>query len=315
MASIIERASVAPGRAETRARPGVSLTDALLLVMALVWGVNYSVVKYGVRTFAPLAFNSLRVSVAAVALLGIAAVAVRERWPSRRDTLRLLLLGVLGNGVYQAFFVEGVARTRAGTAALLLAASPAVIAIIGRLRGVERIGVRGALGIGLSIAGVAFVMLGASSGGAVGAGGSGGDTVAGLLLLLAGCVCWAAYTVLLEPFTHRANGIHLSAITMAGGSLPLLAVAAPSLAATPWSTAGAGTWLALAYSSLFALVFAYLLWYRGVRVLGPTRTAMFGNLQPVIALAVAWLTLGEMPTLAQAVGAAMIMGGIVLTRS
>jgi drug/metabolite transporter (DMT)-like permease len=41
---------------------------------------------------------------------------------------------------------------------------------------------------------------------------------------------------------------------------------------------------------------------------------MYGNLQPVIALAVAWLTLGETPTLAQSAGTAAIMGGILLTR-
>jgi drug/metabolite transporter (DMT)-like permease len=42
---------------------------------------------------------------------------------------------------------------------------------------------------------------------------------------------------------------------------------------------------------------------------------MYGNLQPVVALAVAWLTLGEMPTPVQALGAAAIMTGIVMTRA
>src|SRR3954470_23226329 len=129
MASTIERAPMTPGRASTAARPGVWVTDALLLSMALIWGLNYSVVKFGVRTFAPLAFNGLRVALAAVALLAVAALTVRERWPSRADALRLLGLGVLGNCVYQIFFIEGVARTRAGTAAIVLAASPAVIAL------------------------------------------------------------------------------------------------------------------------------------------------------------------------------------------
>jgi drug/metabolite transporter (DMT)-like permease len=63
------------------------------------------------------------------------------------------------------------------------------------------------------------------------------------------------------------------------------------------------------------MVVAYLIWYRGVRVLGPTRTAMFGNLQPLFALVVAWLALGEALTLWQGVGAASIMSGLLLTRS
>jgi drug/metabolite transporter (DMT)-like permease len=306
MASTIERAPLTPGRARSAARPGVWLTDALLLAMALIWGLNYTVVKFGVRTFAPLAFNGLRVALAAVALLVVAALTVRERWPSRADVLRLLGLGVLGNCVYQIFFIEGVARTRAGTAAIVLAASPAFIALVGRLRGSERIAPRGLVGIALSIAGVGLVMA---------SGGSGGeDTLLGALLVLVGCLCWATFTVLLQPYTHRVNGVHLSALTMVGGAVPLFLVAVPSLVSTSWASVSPATWGAVAYSGIAALVVAYLFWYRGVRVLGPTRTAMYGNLQPVIALGFAWLALGEVPTIAQAAGIGAIMAGILMTR-
>jgi len=306
MSSTIERAPLTPGRAAEYARPGVWVTDALLLAMALIWGLNYTVVKFGVLTFAPLAFNGLRVALAAVALLVVAALTVRERWPSRADALRLLALGVLGNCVYQIFFIEGLARTRAGTAAIVLAASPAFIALIGRLRGSERIAPRGLAGIALAIGGVGLVMA---------SGGSGGeDTLLGGVLVLIGCLCWATFTVLLQPYTHRVNGVHLSALTMVGGALPLLFAATPSLASTDWATVSAATWGAVAYSGIAALVVAYLIWYRGVRVLGPTRTAMYGNLQPVIALGFAWLHLGEVPTVAQAAGIVAIMGGILMTR-
>ena len=69
------------------------------------------------------------------------------------------------------------------------------------------------------------------------------------------------------------------------------------------------------YSGIFALVIAYLFWYRGVQVLGPTRTAMYSNLQPVIALGAAWAALGEVPTPWQALGAGTIIAGVVLTRT
>lgn len=309
MASSIQGAVVAPGRAESGSRPGVWLTELLLLGMALIWGINFSVVKYGTRELAPLAFNGMRVAIAAAALLLVALAATRERWPSRRDTAKLLALGVLGNCVYQVFFIEGLARTRAGTAALILAAGPAVIALLGRALGVERVTRRAGAGIVLSIAGVALVMLGN------GTAGGGGASVLGNALVFVGCVAWAAFTVLLKPYTHRVPTLQLSAITMAGGALPLLAVGAPSLAATPWAAISAGAWAAVAYSGLFALVVAYLIWYRGVRVIGPTRTAMYGNLQPFIALVVAWLAFGDVPTVLQAVGAAGITTGILLTRT
>jgi drug/metabolite transporter (DMT)-like permease len=108
--------------------------------------------------------------------------------------------------------------------------------------------------------------------------------------------------------------VHLSALTMVGGALPMLAVAGPELGAMAWGAVTPRGWGAVAYSSIAALVIAYLIWYRGVRVIGPTRTALYGNLQPFIALLVAWLAFGEVPTAVQAAGALAIMIGIVLTR-
>jgi drug/metabolite transporter (DMT)-like permease len=62
------------------------------------------------------------------------------------------------------------------------------------------------------------------------------------------------------------------------------------------------------------MVIAYLLWYHGVRHIGPTRTALYGQLQPVIAVLFAWAVLGEVPTVWQGLGAALVLAGLVLAR-
>jgi drug/metabolite transporter (DMT)-like permease len=291
------------------ARPGVWLAEVAVVAMALVWGVNYSVIKYGTGVVEPLAYNAVRVSLGAVCLLSIAAL-----WggvaPGRRDVLMLLALGALGNGVYQIFFAEGIARTRAGEAALVVGGSPALMALIGRAAGVERVAARGVVGIALSISGVGLVVLGRAASGAGAPGGSlGGD-----LLVLCGSICWAVYTILLIPYTRRLSGWYVLAISMAGGSVVLLTAGAPAIAAVNWPSVPGAAWAAIAYGSLGALVFAYVCWYRGVKVLGPTRTALYGNLQPIIALVVAWITLRETPTAWQALGAVTIVGGVLLTR-
>ena len=297
-------------------RPSFGVTDLSLLLMALIWGVNYTSVKYGTEHVAPLAFNGVRVTLAAVSLVIVTQLASawfgieRAGWPSRRDAIALFLLGTLGNGVYQILFVEGIARTRAGDAALLISASPAFIAIIGRLRGTERVARRGVLGIALSILGMGLVVAGTADTGA-----SRNATLLGDSLLLISSLCWSLYTVYLQPYTHRIGGIHLSAVTMIGGMVPLLIAAAPSMVATNWGALPLLAWGSVAYSGLFALVIAYLFWYHGVRVLGPTRTAMYSNLQPVFALAVAWLVLGEAITGWEVAGAASIITGLLLTRS
>ena len=123
------------------------------------------------------------------------------------------------------------------------------------------------------------------------------------------------YSVLLKPITHHVDGVQVSALTMLGGAVPLLAVASPAIARTTWTAIPAQAWLAIAYSGIFALVIAYLIWYRGMKLIGPTRTAMYSNLQPIFAVLVAWAVLGEVPTLAQGAGAAAVMAGLLLTRS
>ena len=299
--------TVTPGHATTT-RPGVWLTDISLVLMALIWGVNFSVVKFGTTLVGPLAYNGLRVMLAAVVLMTIVA-ASKTPLPSRRDIVALLALGVLGNGIYQFFFVEGISRTRASDAAIVVAASPAFIAIIGRLRGVERASPRRVMGILLSIAGIALVVFATTRAD------DGRSSLAGDLLVLAGSLSWATYTVLLKPYTEHVSGIQVSAFTMAGGAVPLFLVALPAIVHASWSTVPALGWGALFYSAIFALVIAYLFWYRGVRVIGPTRTAMYSNVQPVIAVIVAWVVLSETPTGWQGIGMACIMTGLLLTRS
>lgn len=297
------------GEARSRRSPsGLTATDLLLLCMALIWGVNFAVVKFGTQAFSPLAFNCARLVLAAVVL---SAVVVLGRYPvpRGRDLKMLLTLGILGNGLYQILFVEGISRTRAGDAALLIAASPAFIAIIGWLRGTERTSPRGILGIALSLVGIGLVVFG---GGDSNAGAT--SSLVGDALILAAALCWSLYSVLLKPYTERIDGVPLSAVTMIGGTIPMLLVSLPSLVRMPWTSVGLPGWLAVAYSGLFALALAYLFWYRGVKVLGPTRTAMYANLQPLIALGVAWATLNEAPRLPQLAGAAFIMSGLVLTR-
>jgi drug/metabolite transporter (DMT)-like permease len=102
---------------------------------------------------------------------------------------------------------------------------------------------------------------------------------------------------------------------MVGGAVPLFLVALPQIIHANWRSVPALGWGALFYSAVFALVIAYLFWYRGVRVIGPTRTAMYSNVQPVIAVIFAWLVLSETPTMWQGIGMVCIMTGLLLTRT
>jgi drug/metabolite transporter (DMT)-like permease len=291
------------------ARAGTAgLTDALLVLMAVIWAVNYTVAKYGTRSVSPLAYNAARIVMAVVALLVIRWLRSHERL-SRRDVLALLAIGVVGNGLYQWCFIEGLARSRAGTVALMLAASPAFVAILGRIFRVEHVGTRGWTGIALQLAGIACVVFGSI------ARSTGDDTVLGSALIVAGSLFWAFFAILIKPYTERLSGIDVGAYSLAGGAVFVTLIGLPSILATDWQAVSLPVWSAIVYSGIGALVVGNLIWYHGVSRIGPTRVSMFSNLQPLVALAVAWVALGEVPTLWQGLGAGSIMTGLIITRS
>lgn len=298
--------ATSPGRDPQR--PGDFVTESLLVLMAVVWAVNYSVAKYGTRTVPPLAYNAVRIVMAVVALLIISRVRSHERLASR-DVRALILIGVLGNGVYQLCFIEGLARSRAGTVALMLAGSPAFIAIVGRLFGTERVGARGWSGIGLQLFGIAFVVFGSVVHTV------GDDTLLGSALIVAASIFWAFFAVLIKPYTERVSGINVGAYSLLGGAVFVTAIGIPSMFAMDWGSVSLPVWGAVVYSGIGALMVGNLIWYYGVARIGPTRVSMFSNLQPLVALAVAWIFLGEVPTIWQGLGAGSIMTGLIITRT
>jgi drug/metabolite transporter (DMT)-like permease len=282
-------------------------TDALLILMAVIWGANFSIIKYAVLFMPALAFNAARVPLAGLAQLGLARVLRKPPVP-RAVIWRLVLLGSLGNGLYQALFIVGLSKTRVATAALLVAASPGLIAIVGRALGREHFTPRQGLGVLLQMVGCGSVAFGAASAT------SGSDSFVGALLILGSALCWAFYAVWLRSYTSHVDVLQIGGYTMAGGAVVMLALGLPSAIAVDWLSLPIGAFAALAYSAFMAMVVAYLFYYRGLRVLGPMRTSMYANVQPIIAMAVAWVALSEQPTAVQLIGGTCIIGGLLIAR-
>ncbi len=284
------------------------VTDLLLVLMAVIWGVNFSVAKYAEGIIGVQVFVVLRVVLATLVLGAVALLRTRPQIDGR-TWIRLILLGVIGHGFYQYVFFTGLSKTRAGDAALIVGATPAFIAVASRMRGLEKVRTLTIIGIVLAMAGVALVIIGG------GHSAPGSSTVAGSVLVFIAVILWALYSVGLQPYTKRVGLLQLSAITMIGGAVPLLVLTAPAVLRENWSAIGSGAWLALLYSSVISVVIGYMLWYRGLRLLGPTRTSVYNNLVPVVAIFVAWIFLAEVPTIWQAIGMVAIVSGIFLTRT
>jgi drug/metabolite transporter (DMT)-like permease len=288
--------------------PGWGWTETALSFMVLVWGVNYAVVKHALARFDPLAFNAIRFCIASLFVFVILRAQGEMVRPERRDLPKLIGLGVLGNVIYQGCFVLGLARTPAGSASLILAVSPVMTALLSALTGHERPGWRTWTGAAVAISGIALITgTGISVGSA--------REVAGDIILICAAAAWAAYTVSARPVVRKYGSIPTTAWTMWVGAVGLVLLGMPALARQDWSRVHALDWAALVFSALFAIGLAYLIWYRGVERIGNTRTAIFSNLSPVVALVAAAVLLHEHPSKWAVLGAAMTLGGVMVVRS
>jgi drug/metabolite transporter (DMT)-like permease len=289
--------------------PGWGWTETALLGMVLVWGTNFAVVKRTLDEFEPLAFNGIRFVIASVFVAAVLRARGPIPLPERRDLPRLAAVGILGNVVYQVAFILGLSRTHAGHASVVLALSPMFTALLSSWRGHEQPGPRTWSGAAASILGIALVT--SSSRGA----GSPPGALWGDLVLVGAALLWSAYTVGSRPLVQRYGSVPTTAWTLWIGTPPLLLVGLPSILRQRWDAVSAGAWGGLLFSACLSIGLAYLIWYRGVEKIGNTRTAIFSNLTPLVALAVSAVWLGERPSPLALAGVVLTLGGVMWVRS
>jgi drug/metabolite transporter (DMT)-like permease len=190
---------------------------------------------------------------------------------------------------------------------LLLAATPVVIALLSALFGQERVGPRHWAGAALSMVGI-YVVIGQ------GVTLSGGDAK-GDLMMIAAVICWAAYTLGARRLVARHSPVGVTGLSMTFGTLIYIPVMWSHVASVVWLNLSARTWAAIAYSAIFALGVAYVIWYAAVRQIGSARTSVYSNVIPIVAMITAVLFLGETMTVTEMLGAAAVLIGVALTRS
>jgi len=294
-------------------------SDASLLVVVLIWGANFPILKVALEAMPIHVLNVFRFIVSAGVLgamyawsrRGIPASAPAGGFfdPFRRHAGRLVVLAVIGYVLYQVCFVVGVNNTTAGSAALIMTSAPMWTAVIGRITGTEHLGRFAWLGLTVSMFGTALVVAAGSDTVAVGAG-----SLFGNATILLGAVLWGAYTALNKPIV---NDISPVAATFFGIliALPILGmIGAPYAPGIAWGDVDLWVWLAIVFSGGLSTGIAFVIWNTAVKNVGPSNTAIYNNLVPLVALAGGAVFLNETVNAWQIAGGALIITGLVLVR-
>lgn len=274
-----------------------------VLVAAVCFGTTGTAQALGPAGTTPLTVGAARIAIGGALLLLVARWTAADAPDAPRWSWRLVAVVGVAVAAYQVTFFAAVARTGVGVGTVVaLGSAPAVAGCMERLSGGEPLGVRWAQATAVAVLGVALL---------VGAGGGDAsiDPVGVLLALVAGAG-YATYTVAAKrlmavghaPERVMAVGFGTAAVLLA----PLLL-----LGSSGWLLTADGLLLAV-YLGVVPTALAYVLFGRGLRVLSSGEVATLTLAEPLTAAALGMVVLGERPGAVAAVGAALVLAGLVL---
>jgi drug/metabolite transporter (DMT)-like permease len=283
--------------------------DVGVLSSSALWGLNFTTVKIALRDLPPPALGFLRFAAATVLLFVLLVIAERGVRVARRDLPRLALMGALSIGVNQALFLAGMQRTSASIGAIMFACASAFTIMLAVLLLRERAGWQLWPGMLLATAGIALIV------GVGGTGGGGaGDKVADLEVFLSSLAVGLS-SLVAKGVLRRYSALRVTAWTALCGVACLAPLSAGSLAGLRWASVRAGSWEALAFSSVGASVATIVLWNYGLARVGVTRATVYSYLQPFLGVIFAALLLGDRLGLRELAGGAIALLGTWLASS
>lgn len=293
------------------------LADVSLILVALIWGVNMTVMKHAITELDPYLFNALRLSLSAI-VLGLCAwlekksrssIPIADNPLSRSQTLLIICgFSILTGAVYQIIFVMGMDRTTAGNTALIMSSIPMWTAIVSVILVRERLGRLAWIGLTITFLGTGIVTL-QKAGIDVSA-----VNLTGNLMVLVSALAWAIAAVISRPILSYVSPIKLAFLATLG-TLPIHFLATRLLSHFETAKSINGVVLiCILYSGIFSTGFAYAMWNYGVQQIGASHAAIFQNLVPLVALICSGVFLGESVTPAQLLGGLLIIAGLFVVR-
>ena len=261
-----------------------------ILVLALVWGCNWPVLKMGVTEMAPLTFRALTLPLAALGMLAVARLSgdsarvPRAFWP---HLCALALFNITG---WNGFVLFGVQQLPAGRSAILAYTMPIWATAIAAIVVHEPISRRKLVGLALGAAGMAVLI---------------GEQIVvvrtapfGALMILIAAILWAFGTVLLRKWKPTVPQNALSGWMMLIGWVPL-ALAAPFFDPQPLAEELARLtprgWFSILYNVFLAGTVANLAWFMLARSLPVAISSLSSLPVPVVGVISGMILLGERP--------------------
>ncbi|MBE7102600.1 EamA family transporter [Bacillus cereus] len=280
--------------------------ELLILSVVIIWGINYTIAKYGLLEFTAIEFTAVRMMVAAPLLLLLTFFIEKSLYMERKDIPRLIIVSTVGIVLYQTLFMETVQYTSATNASLLISISPIFTTLFSIFLKQEKFSSRKLVGSIIAFAGATLVLV---------AGHSLASSFYGNGIGLITSICWGLYPVLAGPLIKKYSALRVTAWSTLVGAVPLLLLSGPHVFVMPFHITHGMTWFALLYSIFFVTVFGLVMWYIGVQKIGASHTMVYMYITPLVAVLFAAVWANEYVSLQQIIGGIIIFFGLWFVKS
>lgn len=280
--------------------------ELLILSVVIIWGINYTIAKYGLLEFTAIEFTAVRMMAAAPLLLLLTFFIEKSLYMERKDIPRLIIVSAVGIVLYQTLFMETVQYTSATNASLLISISPIFTTLFSIFLKQEKFSSRKLVGSMIAFVGATLVLV---------AGHSLAGSFYGNGIGLITSICWGLYPVLAGPLIKKYSALRVTAWSTLVGAVPLLLLSGPHVFVMPFHITHGMTWFALLYSIFFVTVFGLVMWYIGVQKIGASHTMVYMYITPLVAVLFAAVWANEYVSLQQIIGGIIIFFGLWFVKS
>lgn len=290
----------------------VPLVYVQLISVSVIWGGTFVAGRFISGGITPLLAASIRFLIASFALI-IFLLVTRTPFvkPNPRQILQLIMLGFFGIFLYNICFFYGLHYVNASRASLIVALNPAVIALASYLFFNEKLSASKVIGILLCLVGAGLVIVSKNT-----------NVFAGSHLswtgdaLILGCVLsWVIYSVFSKKISSDIGPLHTVTYSILIGTLMLCSAtfAFGKVDIFSLSRISLSQCLSLLYLGVLGSALAYILYYDGIQKIGATRSGVFIALNPMTAVLLGALLLGEQLTFLMCAGGVLVVFGIYLS--